>query len=259
MLGVLLQHCVRRLDALLVLLGLVAFLRARARGSRLRRARQGAARAAGRAARRARARRRGGARGAGSAAARHAPPRCGTAPPPCWAAPASTRGAWPPLWLATRRGRRPRADRLPGRAAPGERPVRAARDARDGRGSPRSGEPARRALRRAGATYPPRHAARLQGALTRSSSTAVRPRLRGGCAARPAHAGAAAAPAAAPAMAAEAALSLPARKVLVSQALAAQAQAGGRFSLQEVHFNRVWLQARRPGRRRAAAAAPRAR
>ena len=92
MLRELLQHAIRGLQPLLVLLRLVAFLRGGG-GSALRRCRRACSRrgAAWRA------------WGAIRGRSPHgdAPPRCETAPPPCWAAPAwsrpSSRQPWRPL------------------------------------------------------------------------------------------------------------------------------------------------------------------
>ena len=92
MLRELLQHAIRGLQPLLVLLRLVAFLRGGG-GSALRRCRRACSR------RGAAWRAWGAIRGRSPRG--DAPPRCETAPPPCWAAPAwsraSSRQPWRPL------------------------------------------------------------------------------------------------------------------------------------------------------------------
>ena len=122
----LLQHAIRGLQPLLVLLRLVAFLRA-GRASALRRcasarSRRGALRRACGAIRRRSPR-------------GDAPPRCGTAPPPCSAAPAwpraFSRQPWRPLLLGQPKRRRNRGETTRQRAARSRRGGRRAAQHRE--------------------------------------------------------------------------------------------------------------------------------
>ena len=211
----LLQHAIRGLQPLLVLLRLVAFLRA-GRASALRRCAS------------ARSRRGALQRACGAIRRRSprgdAPPRCGTAPPPCSAAPAwpraFSRQPWRPLL--------PRAAQTAAKPRRNDAAARGALAARRPACSPAPGaERARCAARRGDpALDEPTVCSRLR--CTHAAARARAPH-RAGCRAAPRRRMAAAA--------------LVAPKCLISQALAAAPTTSG-FVLDGVRFTRVWLQAR---------------